>query len=344
MRLFFHKLTHWEYWPFHVVYFPVFFLWAYYSIKARTIFFFSASNPGIKNSGFMAESKKEIHDIIPREYVPITILIPEGSTSDEVQSMLLHSAIKFPCIAKPDIGLRGSAVKKIESSKDLVDYNNKASFDYLIQDFIPFQKEVGIFYVRHPKQQAGRITGIVSKEFVIVTGDGVSTKAELVMKIPRYAFQLKNLQREYGDQLNDVVPNGVKVNLVPYGNHVRGAKFLDASHRISDKLTNVMNEICIKIPGFYFGRLDIMYSSFDELEAGRNFLIVELNGAASEPTHIYDPKHSIFFAWKELFRHISIMNGISAYNNKNGIPYLNYKEGMNEYRIHLAHNKKILNF
>jgi hypothetical protein len=31
----------------------------------------------------------------------------------------------------------------------------------------------------------------------------------------------------------------------------------------------------------------------EELEQGINFSIVELNGA--EPTHIYDPKHSLFF-------------------------------------------------
>jgi hypothetical protein len=38
-----------------------------------------------------------------------------------------------------------------------------------------------------------------------------------------------------------------------------------------------------------------MYNTVEELEQGINFSIVELNGAASEPTHIYDPKHSLFF-------------------------------------------------
>jgi hypothetical protein len=42
---------------------------------------------------------------------------------------------------------------------------------------------------------------------------------------------------------------------------------------------------------------------------------------ASEPTHIYDPKHSFFFAWKELARHITYMYEISV-ANENGIPYL----------------------
>jgi hypothetical protein len=132
--------------------------------------------------------------------------------------------------------------------------------------------------------------------------------------------------------------------LVPYGNHCRGAKFIDASHLISSKLENVINEMCLQIDGFYFGRMDLMYQSISELEESKNFLLVELNGAASEPTHIYDPKHSLFFAWKELARHISYMFEISVANNKAGIPFLNHKEGMRQYRMHLEQNSKILNF
>jgi hypothetical protein len=108
-------------------------------------------------------------------------------------------------------------------------------------------------------------------------------------------------------------------------------------------LTNVINEMCIQIDGFYFGRLDIMYNSIEELEAGKNFQVVEINGAASEPTHIYDPKHSIFFAWKELIKHINIMYKISVENHKTGLPFLTNKEGFKEYKLHLTHNKKIVN-
>jgi hypothetical protein len=52
----------------------------------------------------------------------------------------------------------------------------------------------------------------------------------------------------------------------------------------------------------------------------KNFFVVELNGAASEPTHIYDPKHSLFFAWKELARHITYMYEISVANNRMAYP------------------------
>lgn len=157
-------------------------------------------------------------------------------------------------------------------------------------------------------------------------------------------MQLTSLEKEHNGDLSEVLLNGEKRNLVPYGNHCRGAKFVDASHLISPKLNEVINEMCLQIPGFYFGRMDLMYQSIEELEAGKNFALVELNGAASEPTHIYDPSHSIFFAWKELARHISYMFEISIANNKKGIPFLSHKEGMKQYKLHLAQNNKILNF
>jgi DNA mismatch repair ATPase MutL len=54
----FHKITHWEYWPFRLYIFYLF-LWSYYSIKAKSIFF-NASNPTIKNGGYDGSKKSMI--------------------------------------------------------------------------------------------------------------------------------------------------------------------------------------------------------------------------------------------------------------------------------------------
>lgn len=290
------------------------------------------------------ESKKEIYNLIPQQYYPKTELIKERTTANEILKTIENSNIKYPFIAKPDIGLRGSAVKKIHNLEELKSYNDKADFDYLVQDLIPFENEVGVFYVRYPNEKKGRITGIVFKEFLIITGDGVSTTEELIKQNPRYELQLKTLKLEYGAELSNVLSKGEKLNLVPYGNHARGAKFIDGSHWISPKLTKTINEMCLQIPGFYFGRLDVMYNNWEEFEIGENFAVVELNGAASEPTHIYDPTHSLFFAWRELAKHITFMYKISVQNHENGIPYLSHKVGMKEYRLHLQQSKKIVNF
>lgn len=298
----------------------------------------------MKNGGFVMDSKIEIYDLIPPQFYPKTKFIREKMPFDGVEAVLETAEINFPFIAKPDIGLRGSAVKKVTTLEELKAYHNKANFDYLMQDLIPFENEVGIFYVRFPNEKNGRITGIVAKEFLIIEGNGCSTIEELLKANPRYEFQLKALEKEYGSQLKTILSKGEKRNLVPYGNHARGAKFLDYSHLISPELTKVIDEMCLQIPEFYFGRMDLMYNTWAELEQGKNFSIVELNGAASEPTHIYDPKHSLFFAWKELARHISYMFQISVENHKRGFPYLSHEVGMEQYRLHLQQSNKIVNF
>ena len=292
----------------------------------------------------MNESKKEIYNLIPQQYYPKTELIEEAIAFERVVELVKTAQIQFPFIAKPDIGLRGSAVKKIVDLNDLEQYHAKANFNYLIQDLIPFKNEFGIFYVRFPNQKKGTITGIVAKEFLIVEGNGRDSIENLLKKNPRFAFQLKALQKELGPTLLKVLPLGEKLNLVPFGNHARGAKFIDASHLITVKLSETIDNVCQQIPEFYFGRLDVMYDNFGDLENGTNFALVEVNGAASEPTHIYDPKHSLVFAWKELARHITYMYQISVINHSKGAPYLSHKAGMKEYNLHLKQSAKIVNF
>lgn len=288
----------------------------------------------MKNGGFMNESKIEIYDLIPQQYYPKTLFVKANTNINTVLSNLEKAQHKFPLILKPDMGLRGNGVKKVANLEELKAYHTKADFDFLIQDVIPFENEVGIFYVKLPNETKGKITGIVSKEYLIVEGDGSSTIEELIKQTPRFELQLKTLQEEYKDKLLKVLLKGEKVNLVPYGNHARGAKFIDSSHLISEKLTNVIENISKEISEFYFGRFDIMFNSFEELENGENFSIVELNGSASEPTHIYDPQHSIFFAWKELARHITYMYKIGKYNNDRGFKFLTNKNGMKQYKAH----------
>lgn len=344
IRLYLHKITHWEYWPFDVVYIPMYFVWFYYAAKARSFFFFNAANPRIKNAGFLMESKKDIYDIIPESYIPKTVFFKKGSAVSEVLKALGESAIKYPCIAKPDIGGKGRAVQKIYSDEDLAVYAAKINMDFLVQEFIPYPEEVGIFYIRIPGEENGFISGIVAKEFLILKGDGVSTITELLMKDPRYHFQLGALNKIYGEELNTVLQKAEAKNMVPYGNHARGAKFIDVSHWADEQFTRTFDQVFKQIPEFYFGRLDIMYNNFEELKAGKNFSIIELNGAGSEPTHIYDPRHSVFFAWKEIARHFKYLCKISILNHKKGYRYLTVKEGMQMFRENNAVMKNLNNF
>jgi hypothetical protein len=325
---FFIKLSNWEYWPFYIVYIPAYFYWIILAIRNKSIFFFNTSNPTIKNGGMLMESKKEIYDILPKGYYPGTLLFKSSDNAAETIKQIKNNHFNYPLIGKPDIGMQGLAVKKLEDENDVIAYAKSSRVDFLIQEFIHLENEVGIFYYRYPGEKKGKISGIVSKEFLTVTGDGVSSIEGLLQKDPRFILQIPYLKSTSSDLLEKVLTKGEILLLVPYGNHARGAKFVDAAHLVNDKLENTIDTLCQKVPGFYFGRLDLRYNTWVELEEGKNISIIELNGAGSEPTHMYDPKHSIFFAWKEIIRHWKILAKISRMNHlQKNIPYMSYAEG-----------------
>lgn len=338
------KLFHWEYWSFNVLYAPVYFYWLYLGCKARSAFFFNTSNPTIKNGGFLMESKKEIYDMMPTQYFPTTLFFKGGTMGRELLDGLAKATIAFPMIAKPDIGMRGLCVEKINTEAALLKYAAANKVDFLVQEFIPFENEVGIFYYRYPNETKGHISGIVGKEFLTVTGDGISTIEQLLHTDKRFILQLATLQKTHADMLCKILASGEKYLVVPYGNHSRGAMFLDFSHLADEKLTDTIDTICKEIPGFYFGRMDIRYNTWEELRNGENFSIIELNGAGSEPTHMYDPKHSVFHAWKEIVRHLAILFEISKQNHRTmKIPYLKFSEGMKMLKDNAAYVKVISN-
>lgn len=341
-RPFFIRLLYWEYWSFNMLYGPIYLYWFWLSIRARSFFFFNAANPGIRNGGFLLESKKEIYDLIPAKYYPRTLFFHARTPEESVIEAVATEKLLFPLIAKPDIGMRGLAVKKLENTAELVAYARQSQVDFLVQEFIPYENEIGIFYYRYPNRQKGKISGIVGKEFLTVRGDGVSTLEELLQQDRRFILQLKKLRAELGEALQQVLPAGEEHLMVPYGNHSRGAKFLDFSNLADAELTDMIDGISKEIPGFYFGRMDIRYHTWEDLKQGKHFSIIELNGAGSEPTHIYDPGHSVFFAWKEIIRHWNILAKISILNHhKAKIPYMLTSEGLAMFRENAAYVKLI---
>jgi hypothetical protein len=340
-RPFWIRLLHWEYWSFNTVYIPIYPIFIFLCLRARSFFFYAAANPKIKNGGFLGESKKDIYALVPSSLQPRTIFFSKGSTPASVLEELLHAGFQFPMIGKPDIGARGRGVKKLNDAGAVLLYAFDAGVDFHVQEFISYENEAGIFYYRYPGQARGNISGIVHKEFLKVTGDGNHTIRDLLKTSPRAILQLSQLESTEPEMLTRVLSAGEVYTVVPYGNHARGALFLDDSASINEKLVDVMDEICRQIPLFYFGRLDIRYQGRALLEEGKLFSILEVNGAGSEPTHIYDPRHSIFFAWKEIIRHWVILFKISRLNHNLGFHYLTIKEGVQMFRKDRTDSKRL---
>ena len=324
------KITHWEYWPFELVYFPVFLYYLWLSLKARSFFFFSASNPSIETGGMMGESKFSILKNIPQEVVAFTLFFQKDSSLSEILKKIKDHNLPYPLIAKPDVGERGTGVEKINNEEELIHYLKKNKNDFLIQEYVDFTIELGIFYYRFPNQKKGVISSVVQKDFLKVTGNGRSSIGELIANYPRAGFQFDRLN----SKLNyDTIPErGVVVLLEPIGNHCRGTTFLDSNFLIDQKLTEVFDEISTKIPGFFFGRYDLRCKTIEGLKNGEGIKIMELNGAGAEPAHIYQPGSSLFAAWKVLLFHWKILYRISVQNHKKGIPYMSFSEAKSRYK------------
>ena len=330
-RPFWIRLLHWEYWSFHAIYMPLYPVFILFCFRARSFFFFSAANPSIKNGGYLGESKRDLFGLLPSRLQPATLFFKQGSDPLDVLEKLLSAGFHFPLMGKPDIGGRGRGVKKLDDAAEVMAYAAEAGMNFHIQEFIPYENEAGIFYYRYPHECNGHISGIVRKEFLKVTGDGKKSVRDLLKNNSRAILQLPLLEKTEPVMLDQVVPEGEIFIVSPYGNHARGALFLDDSASVNAALVKVMEEICVQIPSFYFGRLDIRYESRELLEKGESFSVIEVNGAGSEPTHIYDPRHSLFYAWKEIIRHWRILCKISRENHRLGHSYLSLREGIAMY-------------
>jgi hypothetical protein len=325
------KLRNWEYWPFGIVQFPLFFYFGWLSIRARSIVFFSASNPGITMGGMFGESKYEVLKKVPAAFVPKTIFIPRASQFKHVLSQLEKAGIGWPLICKPDLGERGFMVKRIKDESSLAQYLQTMKYDFIAQELVPGPLEFGVFYTRFPRKEKGTVTSIVMKEMLSVVGDGKSTLRQLILRVDRAKLQWEKLNHSYSEQLDTIPVQGHKIELVSIGNHCLGTKFLDGTHLITTELSDTFDRISKQIPGFYFGRFDLRCASVDDLYKG-NIKIMELNGCGAEPAHIYHPGYSLRKALKVLFTHWKNIFIIARENQRNGVNFISFKEAVQHYR------------
>ena len=344
LRVFFIRFFNWEYWNSTLLYLPVLPYLLYLWIRSKSCFFFNAANPGIKNGGFIMESKWEMQNDAPDGFFPFAQLMkPEEEFTTQFRE--IEGRFRFPVIAKPVSGSKGQGVTLIADRWELCQYHRQCPVHYMVQEKINYPREAGIFYVRLPGEACGRITGIVEKEFVQVTGNGSDNVEALLLQNPRYLLQIKSLRRVIPrETLQMVIAKGEHKVLLDIGNHARGACFTNAGRHINALLTANIDKVCKKFPGFCFGRLDIRFNTWEQLYLGKEFAIIELNGAGSEPTHIYDPRHSVWYAWKEICRHWYWMYRISSYNHSKGVPYLSVTQGIQLLQSHIAYNKKMKTF
>ncbi len=318
----FYRKIRWEFWPMYIFYPPVFLYIVYLGLKFRGFTVFTACNPGIVASGFVGESKCEILKQLTGagDAMLRFTLIEEGTAEERrraAELFMQREGMSFPAVLKPDAGQRGSGVAVVHSEEQLREYLTRTTYKTILQEYAP-GKEFGVFYYRHLGEPNGRVFSITEKRLPVLTGDGKQTLEELIWNDGRAVCMADFYCRKNADRLNKILAPGETIQLVELGTHCRGAIFLDGSAAITAELTERIDRISKTFEGFYFGRYDIRTPSVEDLMAGRNLKIVELNGVSSEATHIYDPKLSLFQAYRVLFEQWRIAYELGSENRAHG--------------------------
>ncbi len=304
------RILKFEYWPFWVFYTPVTLIWIWFSLRMRTVVYFSAANPRFFLGGLMLYDKYKAIAHIDSKYLPKVKFynIPQTEGFHE-------SDFKFPLIFKPNIGERGKDVELIWNSKQLHHMVDKSEENFMLQDYIDYPLEFGVLYYRYPSGKSG-ITSIVGKQFLYVEGDGISTLKNLILKNIRAENRLDYFKEKFGSRFNEVLPKDAKLLLEEIGNHCRGTTFTNENHLITDQLVSVFDSISESIPDFYYGRFDLKVPSLEDFYKGENIKIFELNGVNSEPAHIYEPGYGLLNAYKDVYENQRIVYEISKENIK----------------------------
>lgn len=339
----FKKITKWEQWPFKLLYAPISIFWLGYIIRARAVWFFTPSNPKLTFGGMEGEPKKEMYDLLPKELYPATCNVLPGESIESIRQKQQEHGISYPFVVKPEVGGQGVLFRKIDTEAELLHYHSKVPVEYILQNLVYYPMEVSVFYIRHPKEAKGTVTGFLHKVPLQVLGDGVHTLEQLILHHPKGKKRVGELHSKHKHNWETVLPKGEKYMLSYAANHNRGAHFIDLKEHIDDTLVAIFDKISLGIDDFFYGRYDIMCTNVDDLKAGKNFTILEYNGCGAEPNHFYDTGYTLLGAYREILKHWKALYAISMYNRKQkGIepwPLMKGRAFLKAARKHL-HNMK----
>ncbi|MES3001033.1 MAG: hypothetical protein V4787_10110 [Pseudomonadota bacterium] len=304
---------------------PLVVQWLWLGLRFRSLTLPSAANPAITSGGLVGEGKLEYF----RGMGPLALaatarhcgVANEGTHSAEsLQARLQDAGLTFPLIAKPDLGLCGHGVRRVDDMPALLDYLSKFPRGEVVvlQEYLPQDGEAGIFYARDPASGEGTIIGLALRTFPHVVGDGVRTVAQLIAADPR-ASRLAGSSRHDCAFDARAVPNaGEMVRLATIGSTRVGGLYRDGAACITPELVAAVDAIARDMPDFHFGRFDVRFDSLGDLRAGAGLRIMEVNGAGSEAIEAWDPGTGLFKGLAMIFRKQRILFEIGAARRREG--------------------------
>jgi len=289
---------HHEWWPTWVMYVPVVLAGVPLAIRHRCLRAPLLVNPALPDSGTVGESKAAVLHRLAGAPVLDWLLLPAAAPTARLARMqrwLAATGQDWPVILKPDAGERGAGVRLVRDAAAAERWLTEHPRRALAQRYHPGPVEVGIFWTRRPGEP-GRILAITDKVFPELIADGHHSIAELIAAHPRFRLQAAIFLERLGERASRLPAAQERVRLGLAGNHAQGCLFRDGAQLITPALTQAVNAWMSRVIGVNYGRFDVRAADYAAVARGQDLAVVELNGLSSEPTAMYDPTRSLWFA------------------------------------------------
>lgn len=306
------SIKHFEFWPARVFEAPYYAWLLILCVRHRLPpAYLAKANYALDHGEIGMGSKYDTQMAFPQDRFPATVLLAAGLSRAAQLALITEFALAhhWPVVLKPDVGAVGKGVIRLDSPEMVEKHLPEINSNYLLQAYCKLPEEFGVFYVNVDGQ--ARITGINRKHFPTVLGDGRSTLGELARRHPRHTEHWP-LFLQYLN-LDEVPDAGVSVRLSFVGSHTMGCMFTDDTALRTDELFDAIQTVCAPQPGFNFGRLDVRAQSVAAFQAGE-FVVIEVNGVASLPTHMFDPQNSLLRGYQIFLQHAGFLAQAASEN------------------------------
>lgn len=304
---------------------PLVLQWLWLGARYRGLALPTVANPGITAGGMVGEGKLEYFEGMGPVARAVTarhcgVVASADITPDTLLAALESAGLHFPLIAKPDLGLCGHGVRRIDALADLQQYADHfpRGERIVLQEYLPQEGEAGIFYARDPATGHGRIIGLALRQFPRVTGDGVRSVGALIAADPRARRLAASRWHDCSHDAERVPAAGEVVRLATIGSTRVGGLYLDGHAFITPRLVAAVDAIARDMPEFHFGRFDVRFDSLPDLAAGRGFRIMEVNGAGSEAIEAWDPDTPLLRGLSMIFAKQRLLFAIAAARRREG--------------------------
>ncbi len=282
---------------------PLVLHWMLLAARYRSLTLPSCLNPRIEMGGLAGESKSACLAQIGSAFAPWVAPWRRVVAGEDAAAARMAAGLDYPIIAKPDIGWCGYGVRRVDDDAALARYAAAVppGGAYILQRLVAAPNEAGLLYIRTPGARHGRVAALTLRHTPGVMGDGERSVATLVDADPRCRPHAADYAAALGEEaFQRILPQGERVALTTIASLRMGARYQDASARITPALTARIDAIARSMGDFHYGRFDVRFPSLAALLEGE-FSIIEVNGAGSEAIQFWDPALPLAAAFRGVF-------------------------------------------